>query len=765
MTAVDSTERIRIRWLTLCAAAWGLAIGISLLGIWDKPAPPDQLPGLMTTLGKDAHASFRFMAGIVLMTIVAAFGMKPLVRTLAATDTRAWARNGAAAAFLAGLWVAIVNRDLPWTVVPPLIAVVVFTALRRRRMAFTRRDAILIPVCATVFIALIDMSSLPVDRAAILAVAIVVAIRLVLNVVPPGEAAPRLPAGLCFAIAPIALLTQTGIFARDQRYSPWPALAIALLTPFVLRLAVRDSAVARRRLRAFITFVAYPIAAWGYMNATSIITAEGKPRIDFFEDAQHVVAAGEMMRGERPYKDIVPPHGFIQDGLLDYLTLRTGPANMGRVQKVRGVLAGCNAIANYALAAAATGSPHAGILALFLAAMIGSAGGTFRVLPALIALACAAAGVRRRKPKLLAASAVFVVIAVLTSLDFGAYALFALAFAIAVFGETKAEKLAALRSSAIAFGITSAIAAIAMLIGGFLFDFIRVTLFEVATLGPAYALPPWSAPPGFQMFRFFPEVAVAIFHRTTFLYVLWVVNLLALVVAIVTGLRGTSRRRAATHALMVISAFVAICSISYAERHHQHFQFVAGPLIVAALWRMWFARDRLVRIAAGLATLFVIMIASPTIHIAISAAVRRTRGPLDAGWTVSAEPRTAGAWIRERDAAIVAASRAYVDRTVGPDGTFFDFTNRALLFFILDRDCPIRQIEPAFYETEALQREVIARIENNPRVRAALIPKGMDDHTGVDIPNQLRAPLVWRYLQEHFRPDYEDENVVFWRRK
>ena len=138
---------------------------------------------------------------------------------------------------------------------------------------------------------------------------------------------------------------------------------------------------------------------------------------------------------------------------------------------------------------------------------------------------------------------------------------------------------------------------------------------------------------------------------------------------------------------------------------------------------------------------------------------------MEAGWTTSPVPRAAGAWFRDKDAAIIATSRDYLDRVVGPDGTFFDFTNRGLLFFLLDRDIPIRQIEPAFYETEALQRDVIARIESNPRVRAALVPKGMDDHTGVDIPNQMRAPLVWKYLQDHFQPDYEDENVVFWRRK
>src|SRR5205823_4400394 len=97
-------ERNRVRWLTLCAAAWGFGIGVSLLGLWDRPAPPGQLPGLMTTLGRDAHASFRFMAGIVVMTIVTALAMRPVVRRLAQLDARAWSRNGAAAAMVAGLW-------------------------------------------------------------------------------------------------------------------------------------------------------------------------------------------------------------------------------------------------------------------------------------------------------------------------------------------------------------------------------------------------------------------------------------------------------------------------------------------------------------------------------------------------------------------------------------------------------------------------------------------------------------------------------------
>jgi hypothetical protein len=48
-------------------------------------------------------------------------------------------------------------------------------------------------------------------------------------------------------------------------------------------------------------------------------------------------------------------------------------------------------------------------------------------------------------------------------------------------------------------------------------------------------------------------------------------------------------------------------------------------------------------------------------------------------------------------------------------------------------------------------------------VRAALVPPGGILVDGV--PHELRAPLVWQYLQEHFTPDFEEGGVVFWRRR
>ena len=126
--------------------------------------------------------------------------------------------------------------------------------------------------------------------------------------------------------------------------------------------------------------------------------------------------------------------------------------------------------------------------------------------------------------------------------------------------------------------------------------------------------------------------------------------------------------------------------------------------------------------------------------------------------------RARGAFWFEEDVVTVRAAGAYIDR-LGSGDTFFDFTNHGLLYFLFDRPCPVRQPEVAFYEREELQREVIGRIERDPHVVAALVPP-FPEYGSVDrVPNSVRAPIVWKYLQDHFRPDYQAGSVVFWRRK
>jgi hypothetical protein len=114
-----------------------------------------------------------------------------------------------------------------------------------------------------------------------------------------------LPAPLCFVLAPLALVFQTRAFSYAHRHFGWTPLAIAVITPFALRLFVHNTPVARHRLRRLVVYAVFPIALNSYTAATSLTTAEGKPRLSFFEEAQHLTPASGVLRGERFYRDIV----------------------------------------------------------------------------------------------------------------------------------------------------------------------------------------------------------------------------------------------------------------------------------------------------------------------------------------------------------------------------------------------------------------------------------------------------------------------------
>jgi hypothetical protein len=753
------TPSQRANLLSFCAAMYGLAIAIAAYPLWLRPAPPDQLPGYMTALHLDAHASFRFFASVVVLTLAMPFALRRVVDLLTRADTRSWARNGAAAAMVVALWYASVARDLAWTVLPGAAAIAACVAFRRMDARFSRRDAVLLPTIGTLLIALIDYTGLSVERSLLAAVTIVFAIRLTIVLLRREDG---LRPSLCFAFAPLGVMLQSHFFARDQRYAGWPALLIAIVTPFVLRLLMRDTPAARRRLRAAIVFAVYPLAAYGYASANSLVTAETRPRVDFFEVGQHLAPANEVFRGEKPYRDIVPPHGLIQDALLDVAMLRHGPVRIGTVLKARGTLSGVMAIAGYAIAAGATGSADVAVFSVFGAALLGFSTGNVRFLPSIASLALAVFALRRRSRPLLAAAAAIAVIAILTSVEFGVYASIAVVIAALMFSGAWRDRTRALAAAAAGALVAFAVAAIVMLAGGYFVDFIRVTLFEVLTLGPVYVLNPFTPPPGFD--RPFPEMLTSIFGTPGMLYFVWIASLLGLGAMLAHGIRSRGLRRRQVECLALVASWVVLVGISYAERHHLYFHFAVMPLVTAFTWLLLRARNAAPRLLGGAIVAMLIVVGTITSHISVVGIVRHTHGPMDPAWREVGLPRAQGALFRDKDIAVIDTIYRYANAHLRGDDTFFDFTNRALLYFLLDKNIPVRQIEPAFYETEERQREVIALIQNNPWVKFAIVPSSPGQ--GVDnVGNEVRAPLVWKYLRENFEPDFHEGAVEIWKRK
>lgn len=749
----------RLALLNVCAAVYGAAIAVGLLPVWSGPPRPGQLPGLATAIGIDAHAPFRFIGGLMLLPLLLPLLLRPLLRLLARDDTRTWARNVAAFAMLLSFWFVIIRRDPWWTSVPPLLAVALACALRRFEARFTRWDAILLPTFSMLFIAGNDALHLELDRLVVCGAAVLLVTRLAVALLRRKSS---MPPAFYFALAPLGLLLQGHFNARDIRYNGWVPLLLALLSPFALAFFLRGTPLVQRRMRVALACVIYPLIVLGHMSATSILGAEGHPRVSVFEDGHHLVPANEMMRGEKPYRDIVPAHGFGQDAFVDYLLMGAGYDSAGSIAKVRGLVAVLNAVALYALVALLTRSPNAALLTFLLSAALGAASGTVRSLPALLFMLALGFGMLRDVPRRFFWPGALVALATLVSVDYGAYTFLTL---VAMLFRTP-QRLASLRWAAIGVAAVAGPAVLVFAVQGIAVDFVRTTFLEVLTLGPVYTLTPFSAPSGFDRYPFLPEAALALFDQTTFLHVTWLLTVVLLGATLAMPRAAQSpRRRGRAEALLAIAVFTVVTALSYAERQHLYNHVVVGPLVGISLFLLFRSRIAVLRRAGPIAVLLAVMCCNATLHLIIITMVRNTHAPMSPGLReIAGIPRAADGLYFEHDAVTIETAKKYVDR-LPPDTTWFDFTNRGALYYFFDRDCPLRQIEVAFYETEERQRDVIRRLEQNRNVVAALVPSEPKADTVDGIPNAERAPLVWAYLQEHFEPDFAEGGVVFWRRR
>ncbi|MDQ3280697.1 MAG: hypothetical protein M3Q69_04720, partial [Acidobacteriota bacterium] len=615
-------ERRRETALSFAFALWGLAIAIASIAFWSRPAPPEQLPGVAKMLGFDAHGPFRWIASLMLLPIFVPLAMRPVARRLA--RSAAWARNGVFAGALVVLWMVTARQSVVWTIVPFALLIATCTLLRERAMQFTRRDVVLLPTFFAALLGLIDVApSLPIDGCVAIAALLVFALRIAV----PFIASPVVPA-LAFMAAPLGLALQTSFFARDQRYFGWHALAIVVITPFVLRLTLRN----RRRAWKILALAIYPLALYCYSNALSVTTAEGKPRANYFEDGHALLPASEYLRGELPYRDILPAHGLVEDGLFDYVIFRlTGRDNIGTRAKAREVAGTLVAPALYLLAMGMTGSAEAGFLTVLLSFMTGTFLGHIRLIAPVLTLAAIVFATRRRRPRLFAYAGFASVIAGFVSLDFAAYTFAALVVTVL----RSPQRRQALRATAIGIAAAAIPSAIALAAFGILDDFVRGTFIETLSAGPAYVMNFFTAPTAMAKTGGFPDVFAALLDREVFPYLFWT---LAAVFVGVMVTRPVSRR---IEPMVTVGIWIVASAISYAERHHLYFTMFTNLAIVFAA--VWLLRHRQ-RAAAMLLVVMAIILSAPNTHFAIIGWMRHTRGPIDPAWIeVRNVPRARGA--------------------------------------------------------------------------------------------------------------------------
>jgi len=734
------TTQRRELLLSIAFAVWGLALAIALITIFERPAPAGQPAGVATALNFDAHGPFRWIAALMLLPIAMPLALRGIARRLAAG--RAWSTYAVCIAPLVSLWLVTVSRDPWWCLGSVAFVIAISTALRNRDLAWSRGDAVLVLVFLTTVLGLIDaVPSLRHDRVMYTAALLVFTLRIAITFIPS-----RTSAHLAFVFAPIGLVLQTGFFARDQRYFGWHALALVVLTPIALRAFYRGDG---RRLRKLLVFVIYPLALYAYANATSLETAEGKARVNFFEDGHSLLPASEYLRGERPYRDILPAHGLIEDGLFDFIAMKVGGADVGTTTKFRLIIGNLNSVALYFLAFAATGSAEGALFAVLLAFMTGTYRMHVRVLPALITLACIITAIRKRNPRWLAYAGFGAVLCGAMSLDFAFYIVVTLIVACI--------RMRRWREAIIGMSIGAIPLFIAFALFGILDDFVRGTFIETLSVGSVYVLNFFTPPELMKQFAHFPDIFAVTLDRQVFQYLFWCA------VAVFVGVTITRKPQRRIEPLVLIGVFIVATAISYAERHHLYFAVLMSTVIVATIFRLLRTQHLAV---ATIVIAACIAMAGPTTHMGVLGWMRLARGPVEPAWVeLNDLPRARGALFHQNDAASIASAQKYVSLSLAPHETFFDFTNRGILYFLLRRNCPIRQYEVAFYQSEAQQREVIRILETNQNIRAVLVPVHPKSAFAVDgIPNADRAPLVWQYVQTHFHPDFEEGDVTFWAR-
>jgi hypothetical protein len=705
-----------MRWIVRTSIAiWGLALAIGLMPRLERHASPADLPGAMKAIGVSASSNSMQLVLIILVPAIVTLVFGRFTHVIV---ERRWVAWSCAIALASAPLTLMTFGNVRHVLLHGVVATAI-VFLRRLDPRFTRADIVLLPTLFALYFAFLDLNFGGTAAATFLRAAIIL---FALRLLRPGSA---------FAAAPLAFIFQIGFF--ELRWAGILATAWIVLSTAV------------RLRRTLIAYVIFPIAAVAY---TMALVGWNPPILDTFEDAHSLLPASEMNRGERPYRDVVPMHGLLSDGLLDVAVMKTLGDNLGAILKTRQVLGALSLLAVYFVALAATTNAELALLAVFLSLALFPFNAIFlRIVPALLALACAVAGTRLRAKRWFLFAGVALVISALTSVDFAIFSA-----CVATFAAIRAR---AIRPFAIGLGAAALPILVLFALFGVVDDFFYASLVEVLGASNVYVMSPIDIPHGLHTLG---GIIAYIGDANTLAGLIWFIALIGATVALTLS----PLRARRSDAVWLIAAWIALAGATFVVRKHYYFAFAIAPFLIGAIVA---ARRHSRPLAIALA-IAVALIAKPTTHLFdVATPLRRSHGIAASGFVeYRGTPRARGAVVNPETAKALASAQRFLTTQLRPDETFYDFAGAGSLHYIFDRKSPVRMIEVAMSERTETQREIVATLERNRRVRAVLIlfPGGI---THVDnIPNSDRAPLVWRYIHEHFRPAFHENGAEFWTR-
>jgi hypothetical protein len=556
-----------------------------------------------------------------------------------------------------------------------------------------------------------------------------------------------------FALSVVAL--PVALFGSRSESISWIAGVAALALPVIPAFAMGRSPRRDRILRRIARYVLLP----GVIVAlAATVCLRVPPVADIFEDGHGLLPAAEYLRGEIPYRDVVPGHGVLSDGGIQAASLRIFGDDYVGLRRGMKVVGASFWPSIYFAGFAATGSAAVGFWTLLLSFLWFPQYMFLRVIASLgvLALACAAARTGRR-PLWFAAGAGLPA-AVLLSVDFASYAAAGCLVAIVVSRGLPGSGAARV-ASGLLFG--AALIAVPFALAGALPAFLRTTFVDLHRLLPVYALGFHS---GFGEIRGWLSDWSFLSDRESFFGCALISSAVAVAILAARfpglGVRG--------RALAPVIAWMFAATISVVERRHVGYPAFVLPLLVvlAARWIVGHSGWGSLRGVLAATLLGAFLVCARPSSLAASLADGLQTGRTPAGVTELATlPRARGALFTGPQRAVVLRADEYLrSRRFGASDTWLDFSNTPGLYYLLNRNCPIRYYEVPFFEDDSAQREVIAAVRANHHVRSVLVGTGLWFNAIDGISNFDRAPRVAEFIRREFHPAYSKDGVEFWER-
>lgn len=584
-----------------------------------------------------------------------------------------------------------------------------------------------------------------------------------------GESAEDVFPRIAWATSPLLLLAPLGL-------TEMPAgRTLLIVAAFSVALLLAGGFVRRRisvtSTRFIVAWVIVPMLLF-CLNYAS--TASSTHWTDLFHRGEALGPASDYLRGKVPYRDVFVLHGLMENGFLDAGLMEV----FGRDAQVsaRRVIVfdalGLAAVGILAMAVFNSIPLTLATVAVSLVTSVGNQRSVFEIL----SVAFLVLALRRGRLLPLAVSGLFAALALFYSLETGIYSIGGALLTLVVLailqraGATESPLRLATAMGAFLGGF--AVVAVPVLLYLQAHDaaaaFFRTSFVTIPSMIDAV----WSLP--------FPRVESAFSSdrslRAFADFVLgekirFVLNPAVLVLSLSSIVYRTLRKSInRSDQLLLALTFTAVLTqrsaLGRSDFPHQYFAaFLLGPIIVLLLVALWNTLRNAVSAhgfagkafaAAIIAFVAAVMFIGLWVPDLVDARI---------GDTVAFRLRMEGAGnptapaVRER----VEAIRDEVGRLVPPGEPIFDFSNQPALYFFADRPNPTRFYQIPIISSPQFQQEVIRNLESaEPEVVLRGSPAGFDTFDGVS--NDLRAPSVAAYIDDHYQYSSSVQGVELWRR-